>query len=298
MFWLSFRGERVVFRVLVLLVFFLWLVVLWCRLARSHHSLIPSLTHLLPYSLTHLLTILLHFLLAFVLLCPALFDTELDQLQRVNMSDLTEKEKLMSECMSDTVSNECKTTEHKVSFVKPSKKSCPTRYLFVSKANTSLPIDILTQELIDIFSPFGPLDQSIPGTTSVGPVVINQKRHVCYVCFASKESCERALLATQAGQGLVLPSNNTVRLICKYADVERPVIPPPEPECISSTTEINVPGLTVIENFITSEEEQYLLDFCDNRNAEKFFSKGNIYYEYLLLLLKVVFVLCFALFLY
>ena len=152
------------------------------------------------------------------------------------------------------------------SFIKPSKKSCPTRYLFVSKANTTDPN--LATLLTETFSQFGDLD------TSLGPTCINLKRHVCYVIFKDVESCERALLATQTDGGIALQGYEDVRLICKYAGIEKPVIPPPEPECISSTANVNVPGLTVIENFVTEDEEQYLLDFCDTRNAVKYFSKG------------------------
>ena len=96
------------------------------------------------------------------------------------------------------------------SFVKPPKKSCPTRFLFVSKANTLNPN--LKTELIEIFSSYGLLD------TVVGPVFVNHSRHVCYVCFEESAACQRALLATQEDQGLFLPVDNEIRLICKYAD--------------------------------------------------------------------------------
>ena len=181
-------------------------------------------------------------------------------------STQTGHQSLTSHNSALTSMNDTAKESNDISFIKPSKKACPTRFLFVSKANIAKPT--LNAELIEIFSPFGDLD------TTVGPICVNQKRHVCYVCFTEAESCQRALLATQTGSGISLP-NDTVRLICKYADIERPSIPPPEPECVSSTTEVVVPGLTVVENFVDPDEEQHLLDFCDTRNAEKFFSKGN-----------------------
>jgi hypothetical protein len=39
---------------------------------------------------------------------------------------------------------------------------------------------------------------------------------------------------------------------------------------------VEVPGLTILKDFVTEDEEQHLLDFCDTRNAEKFFSKGYL----------------------
>lgn len=161
-----------------------------------------------------------------------------------------------------------KEKDTEISFVKPSKKASPTRFLFVSKADISDPN--LAAELISIFSRYGDLDETM------GPVYINHKRHVCYVCFQDKGSCQKALLATQCKEGMSL-SGGVEKLICKYADVERPVTPPPEPECISTTEGVDVPGLTVMEEFVSEEEERFLLDFCDTRNADtvKAFSKGK-----------------------
>ena len=160
-------------------------------------------------------------------------------------------------------------------FVKPSKKKKkkgeaerpPTRFLFISKADTSRPR--LLSELADTFSQFGSLDSDL------GPVCVNWKRHVCYVCFQEEEACRRALIATQEGEGVAL--GDGIRLICKYADLYRPQIPPPEPECVSATDDVLVPGLTLLQDFISPEEEEFLIDFCDNRNSKDYFAKGNYF---------------------
>ena len=171
--------------------------------------------------------------------------------------------------LSDTMENNTKKEPTKeLSFVRASKKNCPTRFLFVSRADLADPN--VTSDMIETFSAFGDLD------TAMGPICIhiNQKRHASYVCFQDKEGCQRAYLAAETGAGISL-KDGAERLICRYTDMEKSLIAPPEAECISITRGIEVPGLSVTEDFVSEEEEEYLLDFCDTRNAEKFFSKGN-----------------------
>lgn len=54
----------------------------------------------------------------------------------------------------------------------------------------------------------------------------------------------------------------------KYASIKKPSTPPPEPECTSSTVDIQVPGMMLIPDFISPDEEAYLLDTYATRDMK------------------------------
>jgi hypothetical protein len=64
----------------------------------------------------------------------------------------------------------------------------------------------------------------------------------------------------------------------RYADLSRVIIPPPEPECISETEDIVVPGLHLFTEFVSLEEEKELLEFSDQKddNGRQFW-KTNLH---------------------
>jgi hypothetical protein len=97
-------------------------------------------------------------------------------------------------------------------------------------------------------------------------------QHVCYVCYKDEMSAQRAMEYV-ADLGIWISDR---KLSAKYAAIARPTIPPPEPECISTTQEVVVPGLHVLADFITAEDEQRLLVFCDSQENKKSKWRTNI----------------------
>jgi alkylated DNA repair dioxygenase AlkB len=64
----------------------------------------------------------------------------------------------------------------------------------------------------------------------------------------------------------------------RYADLTRTIIPPPEPECISVTADVVVPGLHLFPEFVTEEEERELIEFSDQKDSHgKLFWKTNLH---------------------
>lgn len=97
-------------------------------------------------------------------------------------------------------------------------------------------------------------------------------QHVCYVCFQEEKSAERAMQYVSS-VGIWISNR---KLSTKYAAIARPPIPPPEPECISMTEDIVVPGLHVLTDFISLEDEKRLIEFCDSHENKKSKWKTNI----------------------
>lgn len=98
------------------------------------------------------------------------------------------------------------------------------------------------------------------------------QQHVCYVCFKEEQSAQMAIEYV-ATTGMWLGGR---KLSTKYATIARPPMPPPEPECTSSTDEIEVPGLTVIRDFVTEADELHLLQMCDIHENKKSKWKSNL----------------------
>ena len=46
-----------------------------------------------------------------------------------------------------------------------------------------------------------------------------------------------------------------------------PPQPPPEPECTSTTAQVSVPGLSLLEDFLTPDEETLLLESLCGQDA-------------------------------
>jgi len=149
-------------------------------------------------------------------------------------------------------------------FVKPRKTACPTRYVFISNADTTS--DTVIQDITDIFQSFGELD------TSTGPVFVNYKRHVCYVCYKDPMAAQHAIQQS-IDPGVIVKGR---KISAKYADIARPVTPPPEAECTSTTDHVDVPGLYLIEEVISSEEEASLIALCDSNEKGRTLWRNNI----------------------
>jgi hypothetical protein len=67
------------------------------------------------------------------------------------------------------------------------------------------------------------------------------------------------------------------KVAVRYADLTREMIPPPEPECISVTADVVVPGLHLFPEFVSEEEERELIEFSDQKDPHgKLFWKTNL----------------------
>lgn len=165
-------------------------------------------------------------------------------------------------------------------FVKPLKRSCPTNYLYISNANTSS--ENILEDLQHTFLSFGNFNNSF------GPIFISKKKvsfsssssffylsliflqHLCYICYENKESTQKVIEYSEKNDLYV----GNRKVIVRYADLSRIKISPPEPECISETVNVNVPGLYLIPEFVTFEEEKELLDFADGKDEN-----GKLYWK-------------------
>lgn len=101
-------------------------------------------------------------------------------------------------------------------------------------------------DVLAVFSVFGAVDE----------VEFVPNKRFCFVVFGD------ILSATAAKQGLSDQHIECFRgkVYIQYAVENSPRSPgPPEPECISLTAEVVVPGLEVVDEFVTVEDEELLL---------------------------------------
>jgi hypothetical protein len=108
------------------------------------------------------------------------------------------------------------------------------------------------EEIRSLFTIYGEIAQD-EVTGSDGIELVKDKRY-CYVSFTTAEAAARAVAAYQSNDGS-LP-----KLLVKYAVLAEPKGPALEPPCTSSTADLDVPGLRVVENFLSEELEAQLLE--------------------------------------
>ena len=89
-------------------------------------------------------------------------------------------------------------------------------------------------------------------------------KRICYIIYTEAEFAAKAT-SHFLQHPLVIDGFN---ITIKYADIKKPSTPPPEPECTSGTHDITVPGMTLITEFITPDEETYLLDIYANADMK------------------------------
>lgn len=143
-------------------------------------------------------------------------------------------------------------------FTKPTVNNCgPTRFLYLScdgLQNDTISLEALTE----IFSKFGELDYSNEETA----IELIPNRRFCFICYTTVASATSAIEHfNQEG----LESNELIslfgaKIVLKYAIERVETKPPPEPECTSLTDHVEVPGLYLLNNYITEEEEKALLE--------------------------------------
>ena len=129
--------------------------------------------------------------------------------------------------------------------VAPSTEATPTRFLYLSGVGHGLGTD--EQALIDLFSAHGELDDP--------PVEMVPDKRFCFIIYKEVDS---AVTAKRELGNKAIPSMNDIQFIIRYA-VERIVSVMPEPEDSIPSSEVSLPGLTVIEEFISEEKERAIL---------------------------------------
>lgn len=132
-------------------------------------------------------------------------------------------------------------------FVKPSFDTLPTRFLYVAGIYNDMGTDDST--LISVFSRFGPLEDPY--------VEMIEGKRFCFVIFCNVSDAIKARdeLRDQPIENL----SGTNKVIIKYAK-EYEFHPVPESEPSIKHNEVSIPGLVFIEDFLTEDEEQVLLE--------------------------------------
>jgi alkylated DNA repair protein alkB family protein 8 len=153
-------------------------------------------------------------------------------------------------------------------FIRPSKRDVdkPTRHLYVSGIGHEFKTDI--SDLRTFFSQFGELEEpnnseSDNDVGDFGDFYMPLDRRYCFVSFKSIESATVSFNALNK-EDVSIPSLGVTGLLVKFATSAADKSGPPEAECTSSTDHIHIEGLSVIENFISEEEEEALLNTYGN----------------------------------
>jgi alkylated DNA repair protein alkB family protein 8 len=132
-------------------------------------------------------------------------------------------------------------------FVKPRVDAPPTRFLYLSGVGSQMGTN--AADLRALFGRYGELEGE-------GVEMIPDKRF-CYVIFLDALS---AIDARNALNGVPLPELQGAQMYIKFADEYAPPQPMPEPECTSMYPDVEVPGLTLIPDFITEEDHERLMN--------------------------------------
>jgi hypothetical protein len=162
-------------------------------------------------------------------------------------------------------------------FVKPSKdvQETPTKHLYMAGLGQQMGTnrELLRKFLVD---KFGPLEESQrddgdddDGVNDDGLYMPHDRRY----CVASFQSVEHAVVAndffhTDPDLSFVGASKVSVRFANLAEDRIKTI---PEPICTSTTSSIEVPGLYLLEDFISEEEENQLMEQigCDSSPSWK-----------------------------
>ena len=146
-----------------------------------------------------------------------------------------------------------------VHFTKPTRRknapSAASRHLYVSGLGAALGSTV--EQITDVFSRFGPLDSSLP----TGPVNLPADKRFCfsYVDICSAEAAYNALK-----EGKTEPGDEGIRVFADFAELYAPKpVGPPEPEDVALSSHVHIPGLRVVEDFVSEAEEGSLLAELD-----------------------------------
>eukprot|EP00743_Colponemidia_sp_Colp-15_P006292 GILK01006770.1.p1 GENE.GILK01006770.1~~GILK01006770.1.p1 ORF type:complete len:643 (+),score=105.48 GILK01006770.1:34-1962(+) len=149
-------------------------------------------------------------------------------------------------------------------FRRPSATDGPQRHLFFSNCGMATKIDVKAME--SLLRSLSTIDQIW---------WIDDKFHM-YVSFPSVEDAVRV---REQLHNVFIPELGRKPLIEFAAEYQEPV-PPPAPQCVSRSAHISIPGLVLIEDFISKEEEQELLQYIDGSPWDTLISRRVQHYGY------------------
>lgn len=148
-------------------------------------------------------------------------------------------------------------------FAKPSKATAhvPSQHLYLGGIGSQMktPRDELRTLLIQ----FGELMSEEEGDDGIS---MPEDRRFCFASFSTVDSAERAyhFFSTEPS----FPTINASKVDVKYAQrVDEEQKKSPEPECTSLSEHVVVPGMAIINNFISADEEQALMDELANKSS-------------------------------
>jgi alkylated DNA repair dioxygenase AlkB len=134
-----------------------------------------------------------------------------------------------------------------IRFIKAKSSSGPTRFLHVSGAGSSL--GTTEENVRAVFDCYGSVDVEF----------ISERRY----CFVIYKDIESAIRATETFQSKVFLQLSTSQLQIRYAEIDTSPLKSPEPECVSMTNYISVPGCFIIPEFISEDEEIKLMQLIE-----------------------------------
>lgn len=133
-------------------------------------------------------------------------------------------------------------------------KNGPTTHLMVANCSPSLGASV--EDVAHVFKMYGNVHMTLAG---------HDKSHV----FVSFDNVAAATKALEDWDGQPCPWAATRKLIVRYADKKAPKIEPPETTPAELTCkDCGVPGVELILNFVTEEQETALLKCADSNEWE------------------------------
>lgn len=133
----------------------------------------------------------------------------------------------------------------------------PSRSIYIAGLGDQLKTD--KTKLVEFFSQFGELEDN---DGDQGIYMPEGKRFI-FISFVDCQVAEHVYSSLEVNPSI--PSLNANNLQVKYAQLAS-TKKSTEPECTSSTDNIHVPGLAVIEDFITEEEESDMMEFYSSND--------------------------------
>ena len=135
-----------------------------------------------------------------------------------------------------------------------------TRHLYVCGLGSALGSSV--EAIQGVFAPFGELDHS----QGCAVEMVDNKRF-CFVSFVDEVGAAAAHDSLK-DKGIEGSSLSVSKLLIKFAEESRAKSSSiPEPEDTVLSDDIIIPGLHVVEDFITEEEEARYLNFFDGEGA-------------------------------
>jgi hypothetical protein len=131
-------------------------------------------------------------------------------------------------------------------YIKPKQDSGPTRFLYVSGIGHSLGHDPAAVE--SVFAKYGSLET----------IEFVENKRFCFIVYEHTDSAGAAYHDLNVCAHTI-PELGDIKVMIRYAQEAVPTQDVPTPDCTSSTADVSVPGLQLLEDFVTVAEENDLM---------------------------------------